>query len=416
MDVKIVKNFREIHGSKYVVLMDDNVICIDNKDHYVASKDDTSPAKITHISTIYITKHNYEILTKTPFSKIHINHVKCNNGIYLPIENGIPEGIIWVKIHWEGYLNINNEDYTVEDFNCLAIRFKKPGKKSKGKNRLQLDSNSSMRQALVSLLNWNKNISIDSEKAVIYHRTSLEKDESKKENSIDSQNECNLEIAKKFNLYIVDQLSHNGKSGGSSKMNTPNTDCPLFNEFINGEFKHLIVKYPHRLCRKVSKFMEIYQKFKEDKRNIISLISDCNHPKYGSIINTDNDIFLANMTDEQIGILMDRRNFTRNPLPNSLYMSLVNKSIFLMEIHEAEVFWEKTSAEAKINADFIKKRKLEELVLDKSITKLSKVFSEGNREEIKKAMSLHKALEESSSYVINESPEPETNEPEPYID
>ena len=57
-----------------------------------------------------------------------------------------------------------------------------------------------------------------------------------------------------------------------------------------------------------------------------------------------------------------------------------------------------------------------ELVLDKSITKLSKVFSEGNREEIKKAMSLHKALEESSSYVINESPEPENNQPEPYID
>ena len=384
MNLIVVDEFKIISGSKYV-LTNNGIVLIDDISKQVNCQ--SGIFNVNYISDVYITSEMFEILQRKPICSIDLNRVKCICEQFVPTSNGISVNSIWVKIHWTGYKNKNNEDYTVEDFNSLGIRNKKPGK-GKGINRLSLDSNQFMRQIMCMINPMIREINnkvSSKKKSAIYLRTSVEK-ESKIENSLESQFECNLSVSKDNDLLINDVLIHDGKSGGGKYETTPNTYDNLFQEFIRGDFNTLIVKFPHRLCRKVSVFLEIFENLKSKDRNILSLISNPVHPKYGSIIDTNKDIELNKYSKKDIEVLKDRENFYTNPLPDSLYMSLINKSIFMIEMHEAETTWEHISAEGKRNADLKKKRKhAEENFLD-DLKKLKSVINTNDTDKIKAAL------------------------------
>ena len=105
-------------------------------------------------------------------------------------------------------------------------------------------------------------------------------------------------------------------------------------------------------------------------------------------INTDNDKFLQRITAKEIDVLMDRSNFIRNPAPDGMYMSLIYKSSFLEEMHEAELVWVKISAGSQRNADLKKKRKLEDYVFMENIDALQCIISKSrDPKTIKEALS-----------------------------
>jgi len=356
MKIIIVKELKVIHGSKYAVLLNNEVLLLEDINHRLDYEE--NEGIVLNVDIIYILDDFYSKLINISISLIDINNVISIDGQYRPTENGIPFNKIWVKIHWKDYNNKINENYTIEDFNCLGYRDKKPSKNSSGKKRLSLDSNTFMRKAIVNLFNLN-NINFKKQ-SVIYGRTSIGKN-TKDENSIDSQFKCGFYISRKNNLSVVDMLLHNGKTGGSHTMKTRNTSCPLFIQFINSEYDTLIVKFINRLCRKVSKFIELFLLLKSQNKNIITLISNP-IKDYCHDINTYNDYFLNNITTKEIDVLMDRSNFIKNPAPDGMYMSLIYKSSFLEEMHEAELVWVKISAGSQRNADLKKKRKLEDYV------------------------------------------------------
>ena len=73
-------------------------------------------------------------------------------------------------------------------------------------------------------------------------------------------------------------------------------------------------------------------------------------------------------------------------------MSLINKSIWMTEIHYAEVEWERISATAKRNADLRKKREHEneneiKNELSAKLKKLKAIIDSEDIEKIKDALS-----------------------------
>ena len=399
MNLIIAEKLINRNGSKYVLTMDGKEELIDDISLF---NSESGSDEVINMSDVYTTREHLKQRSLKKRDQFDDNHVICVDYKYKPTENGTPENEIFVRLHWRGYKNKKGGDSTVEDLNCLAIKNSKPGKGT-GKKRLSLDSNLLMTEVSCFLDEkiQENNIKVSSgfdwveKMAVCYGRTSVKSDEKKKsdeKNSLDVQNDCNIVIAGKNRLLIKNRLEHNGKSGGGKGDTTPNTMCPLFQDLIKSPFNTLIVTFPHRLCRKVSVFLNIFLFLKTEDKNILSLISNPSHHGYGTTIDTSNDIELNKYSDKDISILRDRKNFYSNPLPDSLYMSLINKSIWMTEIHYAEVEWERISATAKRNADLRKKREHEneneiKNELSAKLKKLKAIIDSEDIEKIKNALS-----------------------------
>ena len=251
--METVTQFKTINGSKYVK-QNDKVVCIEDRSRH-HPYDEKKLYSVKRVSKIFILDNFLEILKRLPLTSLDIYRVYSKNGKLIPTNEGIAEDNIWVQVHWEDYKDIDGNDSTIVDFNCLGIRFNQ-SRGGKGINKLYLDDNTFMRKIVCSVNPFindiNSKLPSTSKKSIIYIRVSSGKTDD--ETSLSGQFECGCHLAFENLLSILDTFIHNGRSGGSKdKDEPPNFKCNAFKYFINQEgYNTLIVKYLNRFTRSVS--------------------------------------------------------------------------------------------------------------------------------------------------------------------
>lgn len=372
--ISSVSEFKEINGNKYVKIDDKFELIEDTSKH--PPYNENQLYEINRITKVYIKKDLHKILTELPIAHIDIYRVYSKNGKLIPTSEGIPLNEVLVKVHWEDYLDLDGNDYTYEDINTLGVRYNQ-GKNGKGIKKLWLDDNTFMRKIMceinLTIKGINSKLPSTAKKAIIVARTSSGKTD--EEVSLTSQVDCGYYLVMILGLRIFDVFIVNGMSAGSKGKEPPNLKQINFQNCINQSgYDTLIFKNPNRLTRNMSGFLDLFlNNLKPRGINIITFDDD------NKQIDSSKDIFLMNISDRHIEIISDRNNYRKNSLPDGLYMSIINKSVFLRLINKAEEQYETICKMAQQTADIRKKRKIEELEEQDNLQLIEDAFKSGDK-------------------------------------
>jgi hypothetical protein len=375
--METVTQFKTINGNKYVK-QNDKVVCIEDISRH-PPYDEKKLYPIKGISKIFILDDFLEILQRLPITSLDIYRVYSKNGELIPTKEGISKNNIWVQVHWEDYEDFDGNDSTIVDFNCLGIRFNQ-SRGGKGINKLYLDDNTFMRKIVCSVNPFindiNSKLPSTSKKSIIYIRVSSGKTDD--ETSLSGQFECGCHLTMILGLIIYDVFIGNGISAGSKGKEPPNLKQNNFKNCINQPgYNTLIVKYPNRLTRSVSGFVDLF--FNNLKPRGINIIAFDNNNK---LIDSSKDDFLMNLSNRNVSIIKDRENYRKNSLPDGLYMSIILKSVWLRLINKAEEEYENNCKMAQQTADYNKKRKIEKLDEDDNLKAIEEAFKSKNKDKI----------------------------------